>query len=213
MKIEALLFDVGKVLIDFNFETGVQALHASCSIARDRFEEVLWDETWIRRYERGEISTTEFHKYLCDTASLEMPLTRFRETWSSVFLPGLMVSEELIASLRRNYPLMLVSNTNEAHFEFIRSRYRIVDYFDRHVLSYEVGSLKPDRKIFEHAIAASNCPVEALFFIDDRAENIVAARQLGIRSHQFKSEADLIVALQETGVEIGDFIHRDSLLT
>ena len=187
MKIEALLFDLGKVLIDFNFETGVQALHASCSISRDRLEEVLWDENWIRRYERGEISTVQFHEYLCKTADLQMPLPHFRETWSSVFLPGLIVSEELVATLKRKYPLILVSNTNEAHFEFVRSKYRIVDYFDRHVLSYEVGSLKPDRKIFEHAIAAANRPAEALFFIDDRDENIIAARQLGIKAHQFKS--------------------------
>ena len=136
MKIEALLFDVGKVLIDFNFETGVEALHASCSISRDRFEEVLWDDTWIRRYERGEISTTQFHKYLCETAKLKMNLPDFRKTWSSVFLPGLIISEELVGALKRNYPLILVSNTNEAHFEFIRSRYRIVDYFDHFVLSY-----------------------------------------------------------------------------
>jgi FMN phosphatase YigB (HAD superfamily) len=213
VKIEALLFDLGKVLIDFNFETGVQALHASCSISRDRLEEVLWDENWIRRYERGEISTVQFHEYLCKTADLQMPLPHFRETWSSVFLPGLIVSEELVATLKRKYPLILVSNTNEAHFEFVRSKYRIVDYFDRHVLSYEVGSLKPDRKIFEHAIAAANRPAEALFFIDDREENIIAARQLGIKAHQFKSETSLVVALQDAGIEIGDFVHRDSLLT
>jgi glucose-1-phosphatase len=213
VKIEALLFDVGKVLIDFNFETGVQALHASCSISRDRFEEVLWDETWIRSYERGEISTIQFHEYLCKTAKLSMPLPHFQETWSSVFLPGLMVSEELIVALKRNYPLILVSNTNEAHFEFIRSKYPIVDNFDHHVLSFRVGSLKPDRKIFERAIAVANRPAENLFFIDDREENIVAARELGINAHQFKSEATLVAALQKAGIEIGDFVHRDSLLT
>ena len=56
MKIRALLFDLGKVLIDFDFETGVQALHASCSISRHQLEDLLWDKRWIRRYERGEIS-------------------------------------------------------------------------------------------------------------------------------------------------------------
>ena len=206
MKIEGLLFDLGKVLVDFNFETGVQALHACCSISRNRFEEVLWDENWIRRYERGEISTAEFHEYLCATASLHMPLAEFRRTWSSVFLPDLIVSEELIATLKQKYPLILVSNTNEAHFEFIRSKFRVLDYFDRHILSYEVGSLKPDRKIFEKAVAAANLPAEALFFIDDREENIVAARQLGMNAHQFESETRLVEALQEAGVEVGDFV-------
>jgi putative hydrolase of the HAD superfamily len=207
VKIEALLFDLGKVLIDFNFETGVQALHRACSISRDRFEEVLWDETWIRRYERGEITTGEFHSYLCETAALKMDLSRFREVWSSVFLPGLLVSEKLLAALKSNYPLILVSNTNEAHFEFIRDRYPVVDYFDQRVLSYVVGSLKPDRKIFEHAIRVSGFRPDALFFTDDREENVLAARELGIHAHQFRTERMLIAALQAANVEINDFIH------
>jgi len=200
---QALLFDLGKVLIDFNFETGVQALHACCSISRDRFEQVLWDETWISRYERGEISTSEFHTYLCETANLKMELPQFCRTWSSVFLPGLIVSEDLLRALKRNYPLILVSNTNEAHVEFIRAKYRVFDYFDHHILSYQVGSLKPEPEIFEHAIRRSGCAPEALFFTDDRAENVRAARQLGIHAHQFVSESKLIEALRQAGVEIG----------
>lgn len=207
MKIEALLFDLGKVLIDFNFETGVQALHGACSISRDRLEEVLWDEMWIRRYERGEISTGEFHSYLRDTAELQMDLPAFCGVWSSVFLPGLLVSEELIAALKKKYPLILVSNTNEAHFEFVRTRYPVVDYFDQHVLSYEVGALKPDRKIFEYAIRVSGCRPDSLFFTDDREENILAAREFGIHSHQFKTEPLLVAALQAADVEIG-FINK-----
>ena len=200
MKIEAILFDLGKVLIDFNFETGVQALHASCSISRNRFEEVLWDENSIRRYERGEISTGDFHAYLRETADLSMDLPAFCRTWSSVFLPDLIVSENLLAALKRKYPLILVSNTNEAHVDFIRSNYRVLDYFDRHVFSYEVGSLKPDRKIFEHAIAVSGHPAESLFFADDREENVLMAAEMGMTAHQFKSESKLIDALQEAGV-------------
>jgi len=202
VKIQALLFDLGKVLIDFNFDTGVQALHACCSISRDRLDQVLWDETWIGRYERGEISTREFHQYLCETANLNMELPQFCRTWSSVFLPEPIVSEDLLKDLKRRYPLILVSNTNEAHSDFIRTQYRIFDYFDHHILSYEVGSLKPDAKIFEHAILASGCSPEALFFTDDRAENVHAAKRLGIHAHQFVSESRLIKALRKAGVEV-----------
>jgi HAD superfamily hydrolase (TIGR01509 family) len=200
VKIEAILFDLGKVLIDFNFETGLQALQASCAISRTQLEEVLWDDNWIRRYERGQISTREFHEYLCKNASLKMDLPQFCQTWSSVFLPGLLVSEDLIAALGRKYPLILVSNTNEAHIEFVREKYHVLDYFDRQILSYEVGSLKPDPEIFEHAIEASECAPDALFFTDDREENIVAAGQFGIHGHQFKTEPGLIEALQAAGV-------------
>jgi putative hydrolase of the HAD superfamily len=202
VKIESILFDMGKVILDFNFETGVQALHAACSISRDRLEEVLWDENCIRRYERGEISTRDFHAYLCETADLKLDLAGFCRTWSSVFLPDLIVSEDLLRVLKQKYPLILVSNTNEVHIDFIRANYGFLDFFDHHVLSYEVGSLKPEREIFEQAIAVAGYPPEALFFTDDREENIVAANELGMRAHQFRSQAQLVNALQRVGVEI-----------
>jgi glucose-1-phosphatase len=202
VKIEALLFDLGKVLINFSFEPVVKTLHESCSISRTQFEAILWDRVLVRRYESGEISTEEFHNYLCETASLKMTLPQFCTTWSSVFMPDPLISEELLANLKRRYPLILISNTNEAHVEFIREKYRVFDYFDHLVFSYEVGLLKPDPKIFQHAIAASKRPAEALFFTDDREENVVAAAALGIRSHQFVSEAKLVDALQQAGVEI-----------
>ena len=202
MKIRAILFDLGKVLVDFNFETGLQALHSACAISRNRLEEVLWDEHCIRRYERGEISTSEFHAYLCETANLQMDLAGFCETWSSVFLPDLIVSETLLATLKREYPLILVSNTNEAHIDYVRSHYRILDYFDHHVLSYEVGALKPHPKIFEHAIAVSGQPAESLFFTDDREENITAATDLGMQAHLFRNQPQLITALNQAGIEI-----------
>jgi FMN phosphatase YigB (HAD superfamily) len=76
------------------------------------------------------------------------------------------------------------------------------------VLSYQVGSLKPAAEIFERAIALSGHHAEALFFTDDRAENIVAAKALGMRAHQFQTESRLIEALQAEGIEMGDSVHR-----
>jgi putative hydrolase of the HAD superfamily len=211
VKIEALLFDLGKVLVDFNFNTGIEALHSCCSISRDRFEHILTDEIWISRYERGEVSTEGFLDYLRQTAGLDTDLESFCRMWSSVFLPEPIVSEELLIALKRNYPLILVSNTNEAHIDFIRSKYTVLDHFDHHVLSYKIGALKPDKRIYEQAIRAAGCPPESLFFTDDREENVAAAEALGIRAHRFESEARLIQALQDAGIEVGDIVHRDPI--
>jgi glucose-1-phosphatase len=202
VKIEALLFDLGKVLINFSFEPVVKTLHESCSISRAEFEAILWDKVLVRRYERGEISTREFYDYLCQKASLNMTLPQFRATWSSVFMPEPLISEELLTNLKHRYPLILISNTNEVHVDFIREKYRVFDYFDHLIFSHEVGSLKPDPKIFEHAIALSKRPAGALFFTDDREENIVAAKALGIHAYQFVSEVRLVEALRQAGVEV-----------
>jgi HAD superfamily hydrolase (TIGR01509 family) len=68
-----------------------------------------------------------------------------------------------------------------------------------------VGSLKPDSRIYEEAIRVSGKAPEALFFTDDREENIEAALQLGIRAHLFRSLSGLVQALREQGVEVGEF--------
>jgi putative hydrolase of the HAD superfamily len=140
-----------------------------------------------------------------------MKFEDFHRLWTSIFRGDLLISDNLLRHLRERYPLILVSNTNEGHAEYVCRRYPILEYFEDKIFSFEVGAMKPDRKIYERAIAVSGKQAEALFFTDDREENIQGARQLGIRTHRFRSEEGLVVALQDAGVDIGDFIHRDSL--
>jgi len=204
VKIKALLFDLGKVVIDFNFELGLERLAGNCGLPLEEFKGVLFDKNWIRPYERGEISTAEYHRHLCKAGQLRMDLAAFNESWSSVFLPELLVPEELLAELRQIYPLILVSNTNESHVDYIARNYSVFKYFDSKIFSHVVGSLKPDSKIYEAAIAASGHPAEALFFTDDREENIQAAVDMGIRSHQFTTVPLLVEALRSQGVKISD---------
>jgi glucose-1-phosphatase len=206
MVIETLLFDLGKVLIDFDFERGIQRFAASCTVSRADFERVIWDKNWIRRYERGEISTDQYLRHLRENAGLRMELEEFHDVWSSVFLPDQIMPDELLHSLSQRYPLILVSNTNESHVAFISKRYKVLGFFRHRIFSHEIGALKPDPRIYEAAIAASGKQPQALFFTDDREENIEAATKLGIRAHHFRSVSGLVEALKEHGVDVGDFV-------
>ena len=193
---------MGKVILDFNFELGMEKLAGKCGLPLEEFRKVLFDKDWIRRYERGEISTADYHSHLCEAGQLRMDLANFQESWSSVFLPDLLVPETLLADLRRRYPLILVSNTNESHVHYIERHYSVLQYFDVKIFSHVVGSLKPDRRIYEAAIAASGQPPEALFFIDDREENVRAAEGFGMRAHQFTTVPRLVAALRSHGVDV-----------
>jgi HAD superfamily hydrolase (TIGR01509 family) len=204
--IEALLFDLGKVLVDFDYERGMRQFAARTSLPRAEFDRVILEPTWVRQYESGEISTDTYHRYLRENGKLEMSIDEFHEAWSAVFLPGLIVPESLLRNLKARYPLILVSNTNESHAGFIARNYPVFDYFDRKIFSHEVGSMKPDMKIYEAAVAAAGKPPESLFFTDDREENVEAAAKLGIRVHQFQSVLKLVKALQSNGVRTGDFV-------
>ena len=205
MAVEALLFDLGKVLVDFDFELGLKHFVARSTLTRDEFMRVILDQAWIQRYETGAITSADYHRYLRDHGRLEMSIDEFHHAWSAVFLPELIVPEALLAKLRKRYPLILVSNTNESHATFIARSYNVLDYFDHKIFSHEVGSMKPDRKIYDAAIAAADKPPETLFFTDDRAENIESALKLGIQAHHFRSLDELLVTLKECGVDTSGF--------
>jgi putative hydrolase of the HAD superfamily len=205
VEIEGLLFDLGKVLIDLDFALGIDRLASRCDLPRERFEAILLDDSWNRRYECGAISTVEYHRHLCEHGGLRMELEEFNESWSAILLPGMIFPERLLAGLKQRYSLVLVSNTNECHANHVAKNYRVFDYFDAKIFSHEVGVMKPDAAIYEAAIAASGKPPEALFFIDDREENVAGARQIGIRAHQFTCLDGLISALRLHGVEVGEF--------
>jgi glucose-1-phosphatase len=202
VKIEALLFDLGKVVVDFDFDLGMQRFASRSGLTPEDFKRVLFDAAWLPRYERGEISSAQYHRHLCESGKLQMGLQEFHESWSSVFLPNLLLPEALIAGLSERYPLILVSNTNESHVSFIERNYSFLQYFDVKIFSHIVGSLKPDRRIYDAAISAAGHPPEALFFTDDREENIQGARELGIHAHQFTNSSNLIEALREHGVVV-----------
>jgi HAD superfamily hydrolase (TIGR01509 family) len=206
MPIEAILFDLGKVLVDFDYRPVLRSMMNCCTRPADQvqIEKILRDQDLVRRYECGKMTTSEFHRYVCAAGALDMPLADFLDAWSSMFLPDSIVSEELILGLKKRYPLLLISNTNEAHAEFLLRRYRVLDYFDHRVFSFEVGSMKPDPAIYERAIALSGKPTNALFFIDDREENVSAARAIGLHAHRFSSEPELIESLRKAGVEVGN---------
>jgi FMN phosphatase YigB (HAD superfamily) len=209
MAIEAILFDLGKVLIDFSLVPMFRRCSA-CSSKPLEFERIFRDSRLAYQYETGNMTTEEFHAYLCDMGGLVMSLAEFRVAWSSVFAPDVLVSEKLIQNLGKRYPLILVSNTNEAHARYLCERYPILSHFHHKVFSFEVRSMKPDRRIFEHAISLSGKQPEALFFTDDREENVWGAREMGMKVHQFRSEGELLVALNDVGVDVGDFVHSDT---
>src|SRR5262245_46447483 len=132
MAIEGILFDLGKVLIDFSMEPMVRYLAANSRKSEDDFRKVLLDPQQLRRYETGELSTQEFYDYLCSEGGLQMDIAGFRSALTSVFAPDLLVSEDLLRSLHERYPMVIVSNTNEVHAEYLLDHYRdrIFDHFD-----------------------------------------------------------------------------------
>ena len=198
--IKTVIFDLGKVIVPFDFSRGYRAMAELCSYAPEEIPRRIGSTDLVSRFERGEVAPEQFVEQLCRLLDLRMDYAHFCQIWSSIFLPHTLIPENLLEGLRRRYRLLLLSNTNAIHFKMIRENYPLLNHFDDYVLSYEVGALKPSPRIYEEAIARAHCAPGECFFTDDIAEYVAAAREAGMDAVQFQSAAQIEAELLGRGV-------------
>lgn len=202
--IRAILFDLGKVLIPFDFTIGYRILQQRCGLEPDTLRERIRATGLVPQFETGLIEPAEFVRRLSEGVGLDISYGEFCGIWSSIFGKNTLISEAFVEALHRRYPLILVSNTNAIHFEMVRENYPILRHFDRYILSYEVKAMKPSPLIYEAAVRAAGCAPEECFFTDDIPEYAEGARRFGIDAVQFQSESQIAGELRSRGVEWGD---------
>jgi len=198
--IKTVIFDLGRVIVPFDFKRGYRAMSERCSYAPEDIPKRIGSTDLVVRFESGQITPKEFVKELCGVLDMEMEYEHFCEVWSSIFLPETLIPESLLEGLRKRHRLLLLSNTNAIHFEMIRQNYALLKHFDEFILSYEVGAMKPSPRIYEEAIARAGCQPGECFFTDDIAEYVAGARKAGIDAVQFESAAQIESELLKRGV-------------
>src|ERR1035441_4624075 len=131
---KAILFDLGRVLIDFDFRRGYRALEGLCPYEAEEIPRRLAGT--------GLVEPREFVDQMCRILDLQVDYDQFRGIWGSIFT-DVLIPESMLEGLGRRYRLVLVSNTNTLHFEMIRETYgHLLRHFDGLVLSYEVHAMK-----------------------------------------------------------------------
>ena len=104
---------------------------------------------------------------------------------------------ELISSLKENYKLFLLSNTNSIHIDYLKNRFKkikwdkFISLFDETYLSYQIGMRKPDLEIFEHLLVKECLNPEEVLFIDDSIQHIESANKLGINCFLLEKGVDV----------------------
>jgi glucose-1-phosphatase len=197
---DSILFDLGKVLIPFDFSRAYNRMAFRCELSPEETRTRLAATRLFVDFESGAITSAAF----ADTVSRELGFSgsfdEFCEIWTSIFLPDPLLPDSLIAGLRQDYRTIIVSNTNEIHFEMLRKTYPILEHFDDYVLSYRVRAMKPGRAFYEAAIESAGCQPDRCLFIDDLAENVEGARAAGMDGIQFVGRDSLESELKSRGV-------------
>jgi putative hydrolase of the HAD superfamily len=197
---KAILFDLGKVLVHFDFRRAYRELEPLCGIPVAEIPRRIAATGLVTRLETGLIEPRDFVAEISAALGVQLEYDEFRRIFSGIF-GECLIPESLLESLARRYRLVLLSNTNALHFELLREDYaHMLRHFHRLVLSHEVRAMKPDPAIFHAAIEAAECRAEECFYTDDIAQFVDAARTLGIDAVQFESCDQLMRELKARGI-------------
>ena len=194
--IEAILYDLGNVILPFNHYPIAEKL---CRLsgrreARDPQEifSYLFDfqKGIVNRFDVGQVSPQEFFQTIKEHLGLSISFDDFVPIWTEIFSENVEVSQ-IILSQKGRWRLGLLSNTDLLHFHYILSRFSVMRVFDKWILSYEVGFKKPAVEIFQTAIAWASVEPSRILFVDDVKAHVEAAISLGIQGIHFVSAEQL----------------------
>ncbi len=187
-----IVFDLGNVLIPFNYNLIIERLDKIEVGLGKKFYDLYKKNYQIhRQYERGALSDLEFLDILLNWADHKIDREKFCRIYSDIFNENKKVTS-LLPGLKEKYKLVLLSNTNHIHKKYGWANYPFLIYFDKQILSFEVGAVKPERKIYKAVEDFSKMPSNEHIFIDDILDYVNGAKTLGWDAIQFKGYEDLL---------------------
>jgi 2-haloacid dehalogenase len=200
----AVVFDLGKVLLDFDYGITVRRIQQHCRVSLGELEALIGQTPLLYRYESNQLSTAQFFAEVQAASGYCGSLNEFRGLFADIFTeitPMVQLQRELRG---RGIPRYIFSNTNELAIEQIQKQFPFFNEFDGYVLSYEHNALKPDHRLYEVVEKCTGRRSADLLYIDDRPENVATGQERGWQTILHESPAATRALVARTGLLGGE---------
>lgn len=193
-----LIFDIGNVIVDIDYAVPVQefqklAVTDFSSIVSYSKQHHIFDQ-----FEKGQISVQDFHDELRQFLRSDVTDEQILAAWNSILLDYPAQKFNLLTELKNTYRVFALSNINETHVkaidEAVQTKFgakAFSDYFHTAYYSNEIGCRKPEKEIYELVMAKENFKPSETFFVDDKPENVEAAKLVGWQAYELKHPSEL----------------------
>jgi putative hydrolase of the HAD superfamily len=201
MKVKAIVFDLGGVIIDLDFSNFYNKIITQSPLNKPQTPIMLEFFRQSDMYHQGKMTDDEFYQLACDLLQVCMlSQSEFFDAFNSIISGYNSSVSEIIKKIReRNqYKLIALSNVNSSHWDYIlKKNWEFIDWFDELILSHETHLIKPNPKVFEYTIKQAGCKPDQIVFIDDGLNNIRSAKELGIKGIKYTNPEELIEELKK----------------
>jgi FMN phosphatase YigB (HAD superfamily) len=191
----AIIFDIGGVIVRVDTRRALPLLHSKKSVSPEKIWASIQLDPLFKDWQEGRVSPRDWCAHLTQRFALRITFDQFCRAWTSVLLPQQILPDSLFARLSRRCRLVLMSNTDPLHVEFMLSHFTFFRYFPARIYSCRVGASKPEPKIYKAAIHAAGASPAQILYIDDVIPYIRGGQRFGLDAVRFTSprqlEADL----------------------
>ena len=200
-RVEALLFDLGNVVIDIDFGRALRAWARHSRLPLDEVRTRFRMDEAYERHERGEIDAAAYFGYLRRMLELDATDDDIAAGWNAIFTGEIAQTVQLIRSVRTRIPCHAFTNSNPTHQAAWTAAYpAAIGAFGRVFVSSELGLRKPERAAFGAVAGALGLDPAAILFFDDTEKNVDGARAAGLQAVHVRAPADVACALAGLGL-------------
>lgn len=191
MSIKNIIFDFGGVVLDIDPQLTIDEFVKLGFTDFDKLSDPDFTDEIIGKFERGILTPEVFRTKLKSFLNIDVTDQQLDDAWNSFLYDIPKERIEILEQVKKNYEIILLSNSNEIHYDLfvrdlqLRFGYReFDDLFHKAYFSFDLHLLKPNPEVYEFVINQHGLiPAETLF-LDDKAENIEAAKKLGLKTYQ-----------------------------
>jgi FMN phosphatase YigB (HAD superfamily) len=199
-----LIFDLGEVIIDIDYRQTIAAFQKLAVVDFSEVVSYAAQSHIFDLYEKGKVSTADFRNELRKFLKPGTTDKEIEDAWNAIFFDFPQHKIDMLKQLKSRYKTFALSNINEIHVttinEVAKEKFGEADFgsfFNGAYYSNEVGYRKPEKEIYELILNKENLVADETFFVDDKHENVEAARAFGIHAYQLKDRNKLNELLAE----------------
>jgi HAD superfamily hydrolase (TIGR01509 family) len=200
-KLRAIIFDIGRVLVQVDVARAMQGLASGSSLSPSEFWSAIEKDPSWPDWQEGRMAPRDWYLHLTKRLGGDLTFDQFTDVWNRALDPTPIHEGAFFEELSKRYRLALLSNTDPIHVRHLEATYSFFSYFPTRIYSCSVGASKPNPLIYGAALRTLKVSAGEALYIDDIPAYVEAAQRLGMSGIQFRSPAQLTADLKSLGVD------------